>query len=127
MLSLPLLSLVGWSIVPDFLTRHILSFLHRSNVLSAPPTPNTLRRQYATIFSVVVLSYLLYNLVESARSMPPNFYEILGVRPDVDEQGLKYAFRQFAKRHHPDRRRAALHRRPGRLRVSQGPRRPLRI
>ena len=35
--------------------------------------------------------------------MPPNFYEILGVRPDVDENGLKLAFRAFAKRYHPDR------------------------
>jgi DnaJ-class molecular chaperone len=42
-------------------------------------------------------------MVQSSRTLPPNFYEILGVVPDVDENGLKIAFRQFAKKHHPDR------------------------
>ncbi|KAG5650525.1 hypothetical protein H0H81_011930 [Sphagnurus paluster] len=68
-----------------------------------PTTQPTYRKQYAVTFAVVVLTYLLYNLIESARSMPPNFYQILSVHPTVDEQGLKAAFRQFAKRHHPDR------------------------
>jgi len=45
----------------------------------------------------------MYTLVQSSRAMPPNFYEILNVRPDVDENGLKLAFRTFAKRYHPDR------------------------
>ena len=35
--------------------------------------------------------------------MQPNFYQILGVSPNVDENGLKLAFRAFAKRNHPDR------------------------
>ncbi|KAG6873144.1 hypothetical protein C0995_002518 [Termitomyces sp. Mi166 len=35
--------------------------------------------------------------------MPPNFYQILSVESTVDEQGLKAAFRQFAKKNHPDR------------------------
>jgi len=35
--------------------------------------------------------------------MPPSFYQILGVPPDVDENGLRTAFRAFAKQYHPDR------------------------
>lgn len=35
--------------------------------------------------------------------MLPNYYEILGVAPAADENALKLAFRQFAKRYHPDR------------------------
>ena len=35
--------------------------------------------------------------------MQPNFYQILGVSPNVDENGLKLAFRAFVKRNHPDR------------------------
>jgi curved DNA-binding protein CbpA len=35
--------------------------------------------------------------------MLPNYYEILGVAPSADENALKLAFRQFAKRYHPDR------------------------
>lgn len=35
--------------------------------------------------------------------MAPSFYEILGVAPNVDENGLKLAFRAFAKKNHPDK------------------------
>lgn len=35
--------------------------------------------------------------------MAPNYYEILGVSPTSDESSLKSAFRQFAKKNHPDR------------------------
>ena len=35
--------------------------------------------------------------------MPPNFYELLDVSPMADEAILKVAFRQFAKKNHPDR------------------------
>jgi DnaJ-class molecular chaperone len=35
--------------------------------------------------------------------MQPNFYQILSVPHAVDEAGLKAAFRQFAKKNHPDR------------------------
>lgn len=103
------LGLVGWTIVPDFATRHILTFIHKNLVSRSPgyvpPVPGTpaYRKHYASTFAFVVLGYLLYNMVQSARALPPNFYEVLGVAPDVDENGLKAAFRQFAKKNHPDR------------------------
>ncbi|KAF8058722.1 DnaJ-domain-containing protein [Lyophyllum atratum] len=102
-MPLPLLSLVGWSIVPDFATKRLLSLLHRFAILSTPTTQPTYRKQYALTFAFVVLTYLSYNLFDSARSMPPSFYQILSVDPTVDEQGLRTAFRQFAKKNHPDR------------------------
>ncbi|GLB37864.1 putative dnaJ molecular chaperone homology domain [Lyophyllum shimeji] len=102
-MPLPLLSLVGWSVVPDFATKQLVSLLHRFAILPAPTTQPTYRKQYALTFAFVVLTYLLYNLIDSARSMPPNFYQILSVHPTVDEQGLKASFRQFAKKNHPDR------------------------
>ncbi|THU89790.1 DnaJ-domain-containing protein [Dendrothele bispora CBS 962.96] len=103
-----LFGFAGWSIIPDFATRHALTFFHRfyPNVFGVPhPSPGTpaYRQHYRYTFAMVVLGYLLYTLVEGSRSMEPNFYEILGVPPDVDENGLKLAFRQFAKRYHPDR------------------------
>ncbi len=103
------LGLVGWTVVPDFATRHALSFIHTNLAAKVPtftpPVPGTpaYRKHYAYTFACVVLGYLFYNMVQSARALPPNFYEILGVAPDVDENGLKIAFRQFAKRNHPDR------------------------
>ncbi|KAG6899392.1 hypothetical protein C0993_010611 [Termitomyces sp. T159_Od127] len=102
-MPLPLLSLVGWSIVPDFAAKHLLSLLHRFAILPVPTTQPTYRKQYALTFACVVLGYLSYNLIDSAHSMPPNFYQILSVESTVDEQGLKAAFRQFAKKNHPDR------------------------
>ncbi|KAF7782826.1 hypothetical protein Agabi119p4_2202 [Agaricus bisporus var. burnettii] len=104
-----LFSLVGWSIVPDFATRQLLTFIHKTlaNRLPrySPPSQGTpaYRQHYAYTFAFVVLGYLLYNMIQSARALPPNFYEILGVASHVDENGLKAAFRQFAKWNHPDR------------------------
>ncbi|KAM6502700.1 hypothetical protein JOM56_002677 [Amanita muscaria] len=103
-----LLSLVGWTIIPDVATNQVLKLFHSfsSNKLKKPPPPPgspAYRKHYAYAFSFVVLSYLTYNLIQSARDMPPNFYHILGVPPNVDDTGLKSAFRQFAKRYHPDR------------------------
>ncbi|KAF9463581.1 hypothetical protein BDZ94DRAFT_1297784 [Collybia nuda] len=104
-MSIPLMSIVGWAIIPDFATKHVLSFLHRSFLRSPPPPQGTraYHQHYALTFALVVLGYLFYNLVSSARETPSNFYEILGVGPTVDETGLKLAFRQFVKRNHPDR------------------------
>ncbi|PPQ88960.1 hypothetical protein CVT25_005059 [Psilocybe cyanescens] len=103
-----LLSLFGWTFVPDFATKHLLNFIyHRSpiRIISSPPPPGSPqhRRHYALAYAAVIFSYLTYTLLQSARGMPPNFYQILGVPPDVDEAGLKLAFRAFAKRYHPDK------------------------
>ncbi|KAF8893312.1 hypothetical protein BD779DRAFT_1436109 [Infundibulicybe gibba] len=102
------LGLAGWSVIPDFATQQLLRILHHiaATVFHVvPPQAGTpsFRRHYAITFAVVVLGYLLFNMVESARAMPPNFYQILGVAPAVDDAGLKAAFRQFAKKNHPDR------------------------
>jgi DnaJ-class molecular chaperone len=35
--------------------------------------------------------------------MEPNFYELLGMTSEAEEGTLKLAFRQFAKRNHPDK------------------------
>jgi len=101
------LSLLGWSFIPDFATRQILNFVYFKSPIriTTAPTPGSLqhRKHYAITFSFVILTYLTYTLVQAARTMQPNFYQILGVTPNVDENGLKLAFRAFAKRNHPDR------------------------
>lgn len=103
------LGLIGWTIIPDLATRQLLSFTHKTLSNKFPrftqPAPGTpgYRKHYAYTFAFVVLGYLFYNMVQSARALPQNFYEILGVAPNVDENGLKIAFRQFAKKYHPDR------------------------
>ncbi|KAF8627968.1 hypothetical protein AX15_004162 [Amanita polypyramis BW_CC] len=103
-----LLSLVGWAIVPDYATQQLLRLLYslfgsRFQKHTPHPSTSTYRKHYAYAFAVVVLSYLTYNLIQGVRYMPLNFYQMLGVPSTVDDAGLKLAFRQFAKYHHPDR------------------------
>lgn len=102
-----LLRLAGWSYIPDFIARQTLSFLHRflrsrSYSVPTPGTPQWVKH-YRYMFAFVVLGFLSYNLIEASRSPPSNFYEILGVTPSADADALKYAFRSFAKKNHPDR------------------------
>jgi hypothetical protein len=106
--SYAFLRIAGWSYIPDFATQKLLSIIHHLSPTffqRAPPAPATPRyiKHYRLTFAGVVLGFLLYNLVEAARAMPQNFYEILGVGPNVDENGLKLAFRAFARKNHPDR------------------------
>ena len=70
-----------------------------------PPPINTpgYALQQRISFSVIILAYLLYTSIQAYSQAPPNFYELLGVRPDVDEGTLKTAFRVFARHNHPDR------------------------
>ncbi|KAK0459377.1 DnaJ-domain-containing protein [Desarmillaria tabescens] len=98
-----ILGMIGWSVLPDFATTHILRFIHGQ--LKNPPSPRTplYVQHYRYTFAFVVLAYLLYNLIQGSSSVPPNFYQILGVPHDVDDNGLKLAFRQFTKRYHPDK------------------------
>jgi preprotein translocase subunit Sec63 len=100
-----LTSLFGWTFVPDFATKHLLNLVYNSPIPIVQPLPGSRqhRKHYAVAFAFVILGYLSYTLIQSARAMPPNFYQILGVPSNVDENGLKLAFRAFAKRHHPDR------------------------
>ncbi|KAJ8093119.1 hypothetical protein PM082_020604 [Marasmius tenuissimus] len=107
-MSAILKNFVGWTFIPDFATKNGLFMIHAYifPILGLKaPTPNspTYRRHYQWTFAIVVLGYLFYTLFEGAMTMPPNFYEILGVLPDVDENGLKVAFKRFARKYHPDR------------------------
>ncbi|KAF9523836.1 hypothetical protein CPB83DRAFT_798733, partial [Crepidotus variabilis] len=101
-----LFSLFGWTFIPDLATRNLLKFLYqRSPIRVAQPQPGSFqqRKHYIIVYSLVICGYMIWTIIQSSNNMPPNFYEILGVRPDVDETGLKLAFRAFAKKYHPDR------------------------
>ncbi|KIY46063.1 hypothetical protein FISHEDRAFT_21512, partial [Fistulina hepatica ATCC 64428] len=103
-----LLGLAGWSIIPDLATRKALPAIHFfafKYMGAQPPRQGTPQYQqhYRYTYAFVVLAYLLYNLVNGMVSLPPNFYQLLGVAPNVDETALRYAFKQFARRNHPDR------------------------
>ncbi|EGO00774.1 hypothetical protein SERLA73DRAFT_105158 [Serpula lacrymans var. lacrymans S7.3] len=103
-----LLGFAGWSYLPDLVTVQVLRVFHYTFYTAfnrPPPVPRTpvYASQYRFAFAGVVLCYLSYNLLEASRSLAPNFYELLGVYPDTNENMLKLAFRAFAKKNHPDR------------------------
>ncbi|KAF9494184.1 hypothetical protein BDN71DRAFT_1449298 [Pleurotus eryngii] len=104
-----LLSFAGWSVIPDMATSRLLQFVVNPILFTyfkiPPPSPQILRStlRYRLTFAFVVLSYLAYSLVQGAKSIERSFYEMMRVSVDVDEAGLKAAFKGFAKRYHPDR------------------------
>ena len=97
------LSFVGWSYLPHLATSKLLPVLHRfyPSLTGRPaPPPNTplYARHYRYVYAITVISYLFYNFRQAALSMPPNYYEMLGVEPTADENALKSAFNQLARR-----------------------------
>jgi len=108
-----LLSLWSWSILPNLLTHHLLTFLYQT--LNITPTPHkstpTYQRHYTLLFSFLISTWLVYDLVRFFTKQGQgeggygygSFYEMLGVGVDVDENGLKTGFRQVVKKIHPDR------------------------
>ena len=117
------LRLVAWTFLPDYATRTALGFLHQACAATVSmnlplPLPRAIPhrgtpayvRQYKLTFALVVFAYLGYTLFATYTGAPPNFYRILGVNlgnsltaEDVDENALKFAFRSFARKNHPDR------------------------
>jgi hypothetical protein len=96
-------SLIGWAVLPELFTKITLSaFASIAGVQVDPRTP-----QYAVYhkraFAFVVFAYLVYTIITYIEASPPNFYEILQIPYDADENVLKTAFRAFARRFHPDR------------------------
>ncbi|KAG9028555.1 hypothetical protein FRB95_006336 [Tulasnella sp. JGI-2019a] len=102
-----ILRLVGWGTIPDRLTSFLVPRYYKY-ILRRPEGPPPIGTiQYATTYrwtyAIVILSYLIFNLLQAAWSQKPNFYQLLNVGIDADEGQLKAAFRKFARRNHPDK------------------------
>lgn len=103
-----ILSWIGWRFVPDIVSRILLGYFHRfyATVLRRPvPPPGTplyvTHRRY--LYALVVFCYMVYTFHQTASSIGPNYYELLGVSPAADDAALKAGFRAFARKYHPDR------------------------
>jgi hypothetical protein len=98
------LSFFGWLILPDLITAKALNFVHQ--LLPKPPPQRGTQlytTHYRITYAIVVLSYLTYNLFTSAASMPPNYYQMLGVGVNAEDSGLRTAYKAWVKRSHPDK------------------------
>ena len=100
---------VGWFFLPNWATvvtitlyNHIISYIKPNYT---PPIRGSPRAasQWRYCYAFVIFSYLATTTIHTCLAMPLNFYEILGVGPDADDQMLKMAFRTFARKNHPDR------------------------
>ncbi|KDQ16635.1 hypothetical protein BOTBODRAFT_106702 [Botryobasidium botryosum FD-172 SS1] len=97
-------SLIGWAFLPDFLTVTALRLARRAGLAFAQsPAIPTSSRAYRITYSLVIASYLIYTIVAAVYTAPRNLYEVLGCTPGATETDLKYAYRSFAKKFHPDR------------------------
>ncbi|KAI0359521.1 hypothetical protein OH77DRAFT_1395370 [Trametes cingulata] len=102
------LKYLAWYYIPGYATRQLLSIFHQgyTRVFRRPPPPPGTPAyvfHYRMTYLFCALVYLVYNLYDAATTLDPNYYELLGLAPSADEGMLKAAFRQFAKRYHPDR------------------------
>ncbi|KAF9073532.1 hypothetical protein BDP27DRAFT_1318437 [Rhodocollybia butyracea] len=103
-----LLQIAGWRILPKAVTEYSLKIILQlySQYTHRPPPARgspAYVQLYRYTYATIILAYLIYTLIQGSSNLALNFYEILGVSPSVDENGLKSAFKQFAKRFHPDR------------------------
>ena len=107
-MSKTLLVFAGWFTLPNWVTGVMVVLVNR--VVSyfkpnhSPPAKGSAQAavQWRYSYAFVLISYLAITTIHSCLSMPLNFYEILGVGPDADDQALKVAFRMFAQRNHPN-------------------------
>ncbi|CAG8610840.1 6859_t:CDS:2 [Paraglomus brasilianum] len=99
------LSFFGWLFLPPLAT----SFVQRtyygivySNNAPHPQSPK-FRKHYKRIYTIVVISYLVYTIFAAIESIQPNFYEILGVKKEFEAKTLKTHFRRLQLQYHPDK------------------------
>ncbi|ETS82091.1 hypothetical protein PFICI_07093 [Pestalotiopsis fici W106-1] len=104
-----LLSLLGWSFLPNLATSWIQSIYYSVTIRAGDPKPapnsprfNEHRRR---IHILVVSAYLLYTLYETDHELTraSNFYADLGVPFGASERDIKSRFRRLAALHHPDK------------------------
>lgn len=98
-----------WNHLPAYATRYLLVFVHYyayPSIFRRPPpqqgTPEY-TRNYRLAYLSVVATLLVYTFYGIAVEVEPNYYQMLGVDPAADDNTLKAAFRQFARKYHPDR------------------------
>lgn len=103
------LSLILWSVVPNW-TTSILQSIYYSITISAgdpKPQPNSPRYQEhrRRIHVLVVTVYLFYTLCEADYELQraSHYYAELGVPFAATERDIKSRFRRLAALHHPDK------------------------
>ncbi|RUS33533.1 hypothetical protein BC938DRAFT_471217 [Jimgerdemannia flammicorona] len=104
----------AWAFIPNFATGMIQSFYYTVTypVDHAKPQPgsNKWRRHHRNIYTLVVVSYLLYTIWEANASLGHNYYTMLGVGSgdDFSAKQLKTSFYKLSREFHPDKNPSAI-------------------
>ncbi|PQE25673.1 hypothetical protein CJF30_00000374 [Rutstroemia sp. NJR-2017a BBW] len=104
-----LLSLAGWTFLPNLVTGWVQTFWYGLTIRAGDPKPqpgtprfNLHRRR---IHIIVISAYLLYTIYEADWNirMTGDFYQDLGVPHSATDREIKSRFRRLAAIHHPDK------------------------
>ncbi|CAI2171927.1 16503_t:CDS:2 [Funneliformis geosporum] len=101
------LNFFGWAFLPSLVTNWIQNIYYKivysagANIPKRGQAKHALHRKRIYIF--VVLAYLIYTVVEVIRSIPPSYYNMLGVNQDFTPKELKSNLRKLQLIFHPDR------------------------
>lgn len=105
-----LLSLFGWTFLPNLVTGWAQSLYYGITIRAGSPRPTPGTPRYAEhrrrIHILVVTVYLLYTIYEAHYELVvrgSNFYGDLGVSPDASGREIKSRFRRLAALYHPDK------------------------
>lgn len=110
----PIATIVGWSVLPSFLSRLLLKGIYTILPSSKPSNQATASRHARYAYVAVILGYLIHTLLYTYQSVlfdQPNAYHTLGLRTvrqatlqgELWESNLRTHWRGLAKEFHPDR------------------------
>jgi hypothetical protein len=97
-----LLTTVFWSFIPSTLTAFIQKILYSTKLLK-PWNPQTQKRQYIIIFSLVIMTYFTVSVIKTWYELEPNFYSVLNVQTSFNSKDLKVNYRSLSLQYHPDK------------------------
>ncbi|KAK0635359.1 hypothetical protein B0T17DRAFT_39094 [Bombardia bombarda] len=104
-----ILSLLGWSFLPNLVTGWVQSIYYSITIRAGDPKPQPGTPRFAEhrrrIHILVVAIYLLYTIYEADYDLQRDgsFYADLGVPLDATEREIKSRFRRLAAQYHPDK------------------------
>jgi len=104
-----LLSLAGWTFLPNLVTGWVQGFWYSFTIRAGDPKPQpgspTYMLHRRRIHMIVVSAYLLYTIYEADWEIrrASDFYQDLGILHTASERDIKSKFRRLAAIHHPDK------------------------
>ncbi|KUJ18028.1 membrane associated DnaJ chaperone-like protein [Mollisia scopiformis] len=104
-----LLSLAGWTFLPNLVTGWVQSVYYGITIRAGDPKPQPGSPRFLLhrrrIHIIVVSAYLLYTIYEADWDIrrASDYYQDLGIPHNASDRDIKSRFRRLAAIHHPDK------------------------